>query len=819
MLAGDTGYLAEGTLAATAVDADWSGFLINDLNGNLMVADVKGTGRADTLATTSIALFDIAISPSGRVFGIGSPADASSILYEVDIDFDNPGGLVSLGQIGWVGTNDSGVRLNGLEFTADGTLLATGYDYPNLFAPNYLYSLDADNADAERLVNLNSYVSAGDVTADEFENVYVVATNGNVLKISSDYSGYSVVCDLERSDVYGMTYGPGPELRGYCADGDVLTINPIDGTWENEITLWPGNVSAPSSLLGASTLFKSPTNLGEVDFVELTEQSAILEELWYCFDAMYDGLVTVELDDLNSTHGIDLILHVMDSEGGLTEVASETTRVDYEAEAGERFYVEITGLGSDATVRVCNLVEPAADTLTVHGTDESDELLLEIGSPYLVNINGVDYELPFSGVSVVTTTFDAGGGADRIQVLGAEGDDSANLNLAAHSGVVHGPAFEVEFSSTLVMEFDGQDGSDTAVILGTDADSQLNLGPFRGAIVEGAVRGAVLNAEEISIDAADGDDHAVFEGGTKADRLDLDPTSGMYREYVPEGEVRQPTYSIVATHIESNYASSGGGIDAVFMRDSVGDETFTAGLGKVTYEGPGYSHEIHGFRVVHAYGLNGGADQASIFDTPSDDKFKGTESFANLRGGGFYFRAKGFESVQSKALYGGDNRAVLYGTGGDDTFTASYESATMVGGGLTCTAAGFTHVLAHGMSGYDIARLEDSPGRDEFRGRSHKVTLRSLDNDAMDLTARAFDEVYAEAAFGGADIAKLHDTAGNNRLTGTGDNAQMYIDGGGTLDLLYEAIGFPTVKAYWTTGADTADLVPPLEYDYLEEFL
>ncbi len=457
--------------------------------------------------------------------------------------------------------------------------------------------------------------------------------------------------------------------------------------------------------------------------------------------------------------------------------------------------------------------------MTVHGTDESDELSLEIGSPYLVNINGIDYELPFSGASLVTTTFNAGGGADRIQVLGTEGDDSANLDLANHSGVVNGPDFEVEFSSTLVMEFDGQDGFDTAVILGTNADSQLNLGPFQGEIVEGAVRGSVLTAEEISIDAAGGDDHVIFEGGTKADRLDLDPTSGMYREYVPEGEVRQPTYSIVATHIESNYASSGGGIDAVFMRDSAGDETFVAGLGLVTYEGPGYSHEIHGFRVVHAYGLNGGADQASIFDTPSDDKFKGTESFANLRGGGFYFRAKGFESVQSRALYGGNDLAVLYGTGGDDLFTASHESATMVGGGLTCTATGFTHVLAHAMSGYDIARLEDSPGRDEFRGRSHKVTLRSLDNDAMDLTARAFDEVYAEAAFGGADIAKLHDTAGDNRLTGTGDNAQMYIDGGGTLDLLYEVIGFATVKAYWTTGANATDLVSPLDFDYVEAFL
>ena len=47
----------------------------------------------------------------------------------------------------------------------------------------------------------------------------------------------------------------------------------------------------------------------------------------------------------------------------------------------------------------------------------------------------------------------------------------------------------------------------------------------------------------------------------------------------------------------------------------------------------------------------------------------------------------------------------------------------------------------------------------------------------------------------------------------------MYIDDGGPLDLLYEVIGFATVKAYWTTGTNTTALVSPLDFDYVEEFL
>ena len=62
--------------------------------------------------------------------GIGGPADGSSILYELNVDFDNPGGFIDPVAIDWVAAGATPVRLNGLEFTADGSLLATGYDYP-----------------------------------------------------------------------------------------------------------------------------------------------------------------------------------------------------------------------------------------------------------------------------------------------------------------------------------------------------------------------------------------------------------------------------------------------------------------------------------------------------------------------------------------------------------------------------------------------------------------------------------------------------------------------------------------------------------------
>jgi hypothetical protein len=704
--------------------------------------------------------------------------------------------------------------MNGLEFAADGTLLGTGYDF---WGNNNLYSLDPHTANAIQLVGLDGHRPAGDVAADEDGAVYSVTLDGNLVRVAGDYSGYSVVGNVGFGDVFGMTYGPGRDLRGYLSDGRILNIDKDDATWISEGWIWSTTVPAMSTLLGASTIFDPPTDLGEVDFVELTGQSPILRELWYRLDTMHAGYLTVELDDLSTTTGLSLTLHREDGDGNLEEIATGTTRVDHDsAEASERYFVGITGLRSDATVRVVNQVEPGADSLAIHGSDSHDELVLAVGTTYAIDINGIDYEVPFGSAPFVTTMFDGGDGEDSVLVVGGAGDDAAELVLTTRSGLITGTDFRIELSNTSSMVFDGRDGVDSAAILGTDVDSELKLAPASATLVEGAIRAGVLDVESIAIDAGDGADHVVFEGDTKDDRIDLNPTSGLFREFVPDGELRDPVYTISTANVESNYASTGGGADAAFMRDSDGDETFFAGLGLVKYAGPGYSHELHGFRQVHAYGLNGGNDQATMFDTMADDKFKGAETFSLIRGGGFFFRAKGFENVETTAIYGGADYAVFNDTAEDDVFTASYEAAQMANGVLTYAANGFERVLARSKTGYDIARLQDSPEDDELRGRSHKTTFRSLESSDFELTVRAFEEVHAEAVFGGDDIGKMHDTAGDDHLTATGDNAQMYRNNGGILDLLYQVIAFERVKAYWSTGTNTKDIIPPLDFIYME---
>ena len=174
-----------------------------------------------------------------------------------------------------------------------------------------------------------------------------------------------------------------------------------------------------------------------------------------------------------------------------------------------------------------------------------------------------------------------------------------------------------------------------------------------------------------------------------------------------------------------------------------------------------------------------------------------------------------FEDVVCIAQYGGDNMAVFEDTSGADAFTASYASARMANGTIAYQADGFQHVLARSLKNHDVAQLQDSPGNDEFRGRSHKSTFQS---DQMDITVRGFDEVHAQAVFGGNDIAKLHDTAGDDHLAASGNTARMW-QNGGALDLLYEAIAFERVNAYWSTGTNTKDITLPIDFIFREVYL
>jgi len=186
--------------------------------------------------------------------------------------------------------------------------------------------------------------------------------------------------------------------------------------------------------------------------------------------------------------------------------------------------------------------------------------------------------------------------------------------------------------------------------------------------------------------------------------------------------------------------------------------------------------------------------------------------FGKLYGGSYFTRAKNFEAIDAQASDGHDV-AVVLGSPVDDEFFMKQGIGRVTTERTEVEYLGFDSVMAYAGDGHDVVRFEDSAGDDELRGRSHKTTMTGLD---YELTARHFEEVFAEAKNGGFDKAKLHDTAASDILHAeerSGNTwAQMAVDGV-VEDPLYEVLAFEFVKAYGTDGDDKVDRTE--EFDWL----
>ena len=100
---------------------------------------------------------------------------------------------------------------------------------------------------------------------------------------------------------------------------------------------------------------------------------------------------------------------------------------------------------------------------------------------------------------------------------------------------------------------------------------------------------------------------------------------------------------------------------------------------------------------------------------------------------------------------------------------------------------------------------------DVFRGRSHKSTYYGT---GYDYTVRRFDTVTVYGNGDTGDVAKLHDTAGDDHLVATHERVSLSRSTGNRT--LLHVLDFPTVRAYSTTGNDTTEIEAAVDFLMLE---
>ncbi len=90
----------------------------------------------------------------------------------------------------------------------------------------------------------------------------------------------------------------------------------------------------------------------------------------------------------------------------------------------------------------------------------------------------------------------------------------------------------------------------------------------------------------------------------------------------------------------------------------------------------------------------------------------------------------------------------------------------------------------------------------------------------FDFVLRRFDEVYAHAQEGGQDVAELTETPGDDHLQAEylagRESWAALSENNGALALLYEAFAFDLVRAHRTTGNDTIEKSPEVDFLMLD---
>ncbi len=408
----------------------------------------------------------------------------------------------------------------------------------------------------------------------------------------------------------------------------------------------------------------------------------------------------------------------------------------------------------------------------------------------------------------------ANGPSDGADYL-VDADDSYYLKLS-------GTAADVDLRLTNLVSVDGS----AVTVLGTDQDDAFEFELTAGRIVR--INGTRYQfadvtgvAETFNFDGGDGTDSATFTGSEAVESARFFTGAG---EFFSGSETYDGTGFFVEAAAENLIAFSGGGRDFAKMYDSPGDDLFTSSPATSTLVGVGYSHAAHNFYSAHGYATNrtgsdrsGGNDHAIMHDSEGKDKLKvdwadAEQFFGKLYGGNYYTRAKNFEIIDA-ASTGGNDLAVVIASPGNDELYLKQGVGRITNDQTEVEFLGFNTVIASAGAGYDIVRLEDTAGDDEMRGRSHKTLMTG---PGYSITARYFDEVYAEAKNGGDDKAKFHPTAADDILHAREVDgkawAQLAVDGA-TEDLLYEALGFDLVRAYESDGNDKVDRTE--EFDWL----
>ncbi len=526
------------------------------------------------------------------------------------------------------------------------------------------------------------------------------------------------------------------------------------------------------------------TDFGTLDFSEVAGLNLGGGDYWYTFQATRGGYLSAEAVFVGS--GAQMTLY----DGAFSELATSAPsvdgqRIDWDASAGDTFYLAVSGDNADVDLRVANLVSLNGNSVTVYGTNGNDRFDFAVAPNYQVTINDVHYQ--FSSATVSSISFDALAGDDDTAVLiGSTGKDT--LTSHPSTATLSGAGYSLLVENTRDIIVDGNGGADLAKMYDSAGkDTFIGTSTYAELFNDDAYC-RVNNFRYVHAYSSGGTDSAQLYDSAGNDRFEATPEQAVMRDNASS------TFYVRAKgfRFARGYADNGG-TDIAMLYDSAGDDTFLAGPTQSLMYADNYYLKASDFEYANGLATAGGNDTATLSDSADNDVLKATPQQAILSSASLYLRAKGFDAVTVSAGAGGTDVAKLYDSAGDDTFSATPTQATISGAGFSIQADNFryVHAMATG-GGNDVAHLYDSVGADIFKSNQKSSALLGA---AFYNRVKLFDEIYAHSDVGGNDKAYLYDSTGDDHFEAAGGSAEM------TSSLQsVSALNFTKVKAFSANG-------------------
>lgn len=379
-------------------------------------------------------------------------------------------------------------------------------------------------------------------TADE---IYTIDTTPPVATIrrqtpleemtTADTVTFSVTFSEDVENVDASDFAPatsGEVLTGGLSVGDAgdadastytVTMTSITGSGTLGLALAAGTDihDAAGNAVSLAPVEQERYTIGEISFLLLESQDLSGGTLSYTFTTRNAAILTLHAEDPD----VQLVLF----DESMNELARSVERLDYSAQAGQTFSVQMSSLSGTADsidLRIANLVELAGEEVTVHGTPQRDlfsfdasgvlqqgTVSLQSGPATRLTVNGIAYA--FDGTRLFT--FDGSGGEDHLDLVGSSDVDV--VRLLPHRALLSGNGYSVVATNIASSSFEGG-ANDVARIYGTRRSNTL-----AGIADTQSLPGRLtLGGDGVSIAALAGKIYTRGNGGK--DAITLSPSPG-----------------------------------------------------------------------------------------------------------------------------------------------------------------------------------------------------------------------------------------------------------------------------------------------------